>query len=194
METATSDGTTDETLMEAYLANDQRAFEQLFARMAPRLHGFFRRCFHQSSVADELLQTTFLNVHRSRHTYRSGASVQSWFFAIAANVRRDEWRRRYRIKEDCDEDALEAAERKQPPFVPAEAEATRDRIQRVRRALERLPESQRVVVSLHRYEGMSFAEIAEVLGTTPAAARIRAFRAYEVLREELRDLGRAEAA
>ncbi len=187
------DNVSDETLMQAYLANDQRAFEQLFGRIAPRLHAFFRRCFGQATVADELLQTTFLNIHKGRHTYKPGASVQTWMFAIAANVRRDEWRRRYRLKEDCSEDALEAAERKNQ-VSPTLAAETRDRIQRVRVALERLPESQRVVVSLHRYEGMSFAEIAEVLGTTPAAARIRAFRAYEALREELRDLGRAEAA
>jgi RNA polymerase sigma-70 factor (ECF subfamily) len=56
----------------------------------------------------------------------------------------------------------------------------------VRAAIKRLPESQRVVVHLHRYEELTFEQIADVLGTTPGAVRVRASRAYERLREELR--------
>jgi RNA polymerase sigma-70 factor (ECF subfamily) len=55
----------------------------------------------------------------------------------------------------------------------------------VRAALDRLPESQRTVIHLHRYEGMTFVEIAQVLGTTPGAVKLRAFRGYEQLRAEL---------
>jgi RNA polymerase sigma-70 factor (ECF subfamily) len=58
----------------------------------------------------------------------------------------------------------------------------------VRTAIDRLPEAQRAVVYLHRYEGMTFDEIAAVLSTTPGAARTRASRAYDTLRKELRDL------
>ncbi len=183
----------DEMLMEAYLGNsDRNAFETLFSRLAPRLHAFFRRCFGDASTADEMLQITFLNIHRGRHTYRTGARVKTWAFAIAANVRRDEWRRRYRIKEDCDEYALETAEQQQI-VAPTAAREQQDRIDRVRLALEHLPEAQRVVVSLHRYEEMSFEEIARVLGITAVAARVRAFRAYERLRDELRDLAEQDA-
>jgi RNA polymerase sigma-70 factor (ECF subfamily) len=56
----------------------------------------------------------------------------------------------------------------------------------VRAAIKRLPESQRVVVHLHRYEELTFEQIADVLGTTPGAVRVRASRAYERLREDLR--------
>ena len=56
----------------------------------------------------------------------------------------------------------------------------------MRAAIKRLPESQRVVVHLHRYEELTFEQIAQVLGTTPGAVRVRASRAYERLREELR--------
>jgi len=61
-----------------------------------------------------------------------------------------------------------------------------DAVDAVRAALDRLPESQRVVVHLHRYEGLTFEEIAAVLSTTPGAVRVRASRAYEKLRQELR--------
>ena len=58
--------------MAAYVAGDARAFEQLFARLAPRLHGFFRRSFGEA--ADDLLQVTFMKVHRARQQYRQGHS------------------------------------------------------------------------------------------------------------------------
>jgi RNA polymerase sigma factor (sigma-70 family) len=161
----------DETLMARYLAGDHQAFEQLFGRLAPRIYGLFMRSFGQPTVAEELVQTTFLNMHRSRATYRVGLPLKPWLFTIAVRVRRDELRRRYRLKEDCDEEALVRAAR-------------------VREAIDRLPESQRVVVQLHRFEGLTFAQIAEILGTTALAVRARAFRAYETLRVDLADLVR----
>ena len=58
----------------------------------------------------------------------------------------------------------------------------------MRAALDALPESQRTVIHLHRYEGLTFAEISRVLGTTPGAVKLRAFRGYETLRERLKGL------
>ena len=63
-------GPTDEELMSAYVAGDARAFEKLFARLAPRVHAFFRRSFRDEGVADDLLQVTFMKVHRARVQYR----------------------------------------------------------------------------------------------------------------------------
>ena len=61
--------------MAAYVAGDRRAFEQLFARLAPRLHRFFRRSFSAEATADDLLQVTFLKLHRARDTYKVGMPV-----------------------------------------------------------------------------------------------------------------------
>lgn len=174
--------------MAGYMAGERRAFETLFARFAPRLHRFFLRSFGNTSVADDMLQTTFLRLHQGRRTYRDGAPVRPWLFTIAARVRSDELRRRHRLPPEADESALDRAE--------ALAEASRDPRagdptetgDRVRRALEKLPEAQRIVVHLHRFEGMTFAEIASVLGNTEGAVRVRAFRAYAKLRDNLRDL------
>jgi RNA polymerase sigma-70 factor, ECF subfamily len=58
----------------------------------------------------------------------------------------------------------------------------------VRAALDALPESQRTVIHLHRYEGMTFSEIATVLHSTPGAVKLRAFRGYETLRQRLKGL------
>jgi RNA polymerase sigma-70 factor (ECF subfamily) len=177
-------GPTDEELMSAYVAGDSRAFEDLFARLAPRVHGFFLRSFRNEAVADDLLQVTFMKVHRGRDQYRPELKLAPWLFAVAARVRVDELRRRLRLPEDAGEDAIALAD-EQAPREPPHATDLKDA---VRAALEALPESQRTVIHLHRYEGMTFVEIARVLGTTAGAVKLRAFRGYETLREQLKEL------
>jgi len=184
-----SDATDEHAWMLAYLAGDQRAFEQLFRRFAPKVYGFFLRAFGDDTTAHELMQTTFFNMHRSRMTYRSDMPVRPWVFTIAAHVRRDELRRRYRRKEDGDESALMEAENMQArQLTSSYDDSQQERVARVRAAIDRLPESQRTIVQLHRYEGFTFEQIAALLGSTPVAVRGRAFRAYERLRVELAEL------
>ncbi|HEX4474334.1 MAG TPA: RNA polymerase sigma factor [Polyangiaceae bacterium] len=182
------DPDSDESLMALYVAGDRRAFERLFARIAPKIHAFFRRAFRDEMVADELMQITFLNVHRARATYRPELPLRPWLFTIAAHVRRDEWRKRYRLAEDAGEDALAAAEQSRAVAAAEQRDAAEDRAAVVRRALDSLSEIQRVILQLHRYEGMTYAEIAQTLGSTPGAVRQHAFRAYEDLRTRLGDL------
>jgi RNA polymerase sigma factor (sigma-70 family) len=176
--------------MSAYVAGDARAFERLFARLAPRVHGFFMRSFREPAVADDLLQVTFMKVHRARTQYRGDLKVAPWLFAVAARVRLDELRKRLRLREDApqalDDEALDRAVEKLS--FEAEPPPDGDVAEAVRRALDALPESQRTVIHLHRYEGLTFAEIAQVLGTTPGAVKLRAFRGYETLRETLKEL------
>jgi RNA polymerase sigma-70 factor (ECF subfamily) len=178
------DARDDDELMAAYAGGDARAFEALFARFAPRLHAFFLRSFHEPQVAADLLQVTFMKVHRAREQYRPDSRVSPWLFAIAARVRLDELRKRLRMPEDADEEALARADEQAPRDPPPDPDV-RDA---VRAALAARPESQRAVIHLHRYEGMTFAEIARVLGSTPGAIKLRAFRGYETLRERLKGM------
>ena len=169
---------TEEGLMAAYCKGDRGAFEQLFALMGPRVHGFFMRSFKSPAVADDLLQTTFMNVHRARSNIGTTCGYGRGF-AIAARVRLDEYRRRGRLFEDPASEDLAASEMSQPVNVELSLEGA-DRAAIVRTAVEALPESQRAIVHLHRFEGMTFVEIARVLETTEGAVKLRAFRAYEV--------------
>jgi RNA polymerase sigma-70 factor, ECF subfamily len=174
--------------MAAYVSGERRAFEQLFARLAPRLHRFFRRSFQAEATADDLLQQTFLKLHRARATYKPEMRVAPWAFAIAARVRIDELRRRKRLPEDGDEEALARAEEAEAAARAAAGTSgaiDTDTAEAVRRAVDALPESQRVVIHLNRFEGLTFAEIARVLGTTEGAIKLRAFRAYGTLRAAL---------
>lgn len=173
--------------MALYAEGDGAAFRRLFELMAPRIRAFFLRSFADAAVADDLTQATFLKLHTARVSYRADRPLKPWVFTIAAGVRCDELRRRYRLPRHVGEADLGYAEATLLEEAQSE-EQTGDssRAEAVRAAIKRLPESQRVVVHLHRYEELTFEQIAEVLGTTPGAVRVRASRAYERLREELR--------
>jgi RNA polymerase sigma factor (sigma-70 family) len=174
--------------MAAYAAGDERAFDALFKSLAPRLLGFFMRAIADRALADDLLQTTFVRLHAARHTYRDGAPVRPWVFTIAARVRIDELRRRRRTPRAASELDLERLQA-EPTADAADDGLDQGALgQRVRAAIDALPESQRMVVHLHRFEELSFAQIGSVLGVSEGAARIRAFRAYAALRERLSPL------
>src|SRR5215471_15350954 len=134
--------------MAQYAAGDQVAFQRLFALLAPRIRAFFLRSFSEdASVAEDLTQTTFLKLHRARASYRPELPLKSWVFTIAAGVRRDELRRRYRLPPHVGEAELEQAEARlslEPQAGQKIDDASRS--DAVRTAMEHLPESQRVVV------------------------------------------------
>lgn len=182
--------TTEEKLMAQYAAGDDVAFRDLFALLAPKLRAFFFRSFVDVSLAEDLTQTTFLKLHRARASYCPELPLKPWLFTIAAGVRRDELRRLYRLRPHVGEAELERAEPQASEEVgPFRTAGASNEVEAVRAAVNRLPESQRAVLHLHCHEELTFEQIAQVLGTTPGAVRVRASRAYERLRQGLRPAG-----
>jgi RNA polymerase sigma-70 factor (ECF subfamily) len=172
--------------MEAYAAGDAQAFERLFHSLAPSLHAFFIRSVGQGAVAEDLLQTTFLKIHGARASWRPDERLRPWVFTIAARVRLDWLRRQGHVEEELDDEVADddpGGERD-----PHDAVLAGERAERVRAALDSLPEPQRLVLHLHRFEELSYAEIGAVLGISEGAAKLRAFRAYGRLRRLLADL------
>ncbi len=174
----------EEALMEAYVAGDAGAFRRLFRSLAPSIHAFFARSVGRGAAAEDLMQTAFLKIHAARRSWRRGERLRPWAFTIAARVRVDWLRRQGRSEREIAGDDLPEAEAEDGPGDAAVAE---ERAERVRAAIGRLSEPQRVVVHLHRFEGLSFAEIGAALGISEGAAKLRAFRAYAQLRELLAD-------
>ena len=181
--------------MARYAAGDEQAFRPLFRQLGPRLYGFFRRSIADHALCEDLVQITFVRLHAARSSYRSGAAVRPWVFTIAARVRIDELRRRQRQRQlsyEGDLDRVRAETDAAGDFTQDEPIDAGARQKSVRDAIEALPAGYRMVVHLHRFEGLSFPEIGAVLGCSPGAARIRAFRAYAILREQLRPLREKE--
>jgi RNA polymerase sigma-70 factor (ECF subfamily) len=157
-------------LMSGYLDGHIDAFDRLYAVLAPKVRGYLVAQCRDGALADDLVQDTFFQLHRSRRTYEPGRPVTPWVFAIARHVFLMHVRgtgRRVRFEETL------AAH---PADVARDADRSIADRDAVRRALVALPADQRRALLLHHIEGWSFAEIAARLGIRVNAAKTRAFR------------------
>jgi RNA polymerase sigma-70 factor (ECF subfamily) len=165
-----------EALMAAYQAGSLPAFERLHAAIAPSLLGYLTSLARDRGQAQDLLQETFLQIHRSRRAYRPGLPVRPWAFAIARHVwLMDRRARGRRPGADAPLPDLPV-----PPEVAGLAE--RDRLAR---ALETLAADRREALLLHHVWGFRFAEIGQMLGIRADAAKLRSSRAMADLRRVL---------
>ncbi len=175
---------TDEELMERFCDGEQAAFEALFARHAGRVQGFLARMVRDGPLAEDLLQTTFLSVIRARGRYEPGTRFAPWLLTIAANAARDALRRRQHVE------AYSKESDPSPASVPP-AVGDPGMRRRLEDALQQLHPDQREAVILSKVEGWSFEEIASMRGISVGAARVRAHRGYEKLRQLLDGLEEA---
>ncbi|MEL6546503.1 MAG: RNA polymerase sigma factor [Myxococcota bacterium] len=173
---------TDEQLMSAYCAGDQAAFRELFGRYGERLALAALRIVGDEAAARDVVQQTFLQLHRARNDYDPSRSFRPWLYTIAMNLARDERRRQGRRREDALDMEPEADLGAQHP---EQVVATQERRRVMASALATLSEDQRQVVVLHWYEGLSFPEIAQTTGAGLSAVKVRAHRAYKKLRAVL---------
>jgi RNA polymerase sigma-70 factor (ECF subfamily) len=171
--------------MERYAAGDDAAFAAVYDGVAPRLYGFLLRQTRDRARAEDVLQQTLLQIHRARARFLPGAEVMPWAFAIARRLLVDSLRRGKR--EVLSDDGELDPGRDRGPGADEVAQA-RELAVRIDRVLARLPQSQRAAFELIKNEGLSVAEAAQVLGTTVAAVKLRAHRAYEALRAALGDV------
>jgi RNA polymerase sigma-70 factor (ECF subfamily) len=168
--------------MQAYLDGDIDAFDALYAAFAGRLRGYLLAQCRDAALADDLLQETFMQIHRSRRTYQPGRPVTPWLYAIARHVylmKRRSAGRRVRFEERLVADARAGD-------VPHDALDTIAEGDAVRRALRHVPADQREALLMHHVEGWSFVEIAARLGIRVNAAKTRAFRGMKKMREHLK--------
>ncbi|MFO7567279.1 MAG: RNA polymerase sigma factor [Enhygromyxa sp.] len=183
-------------LMELYLDGDERAFTRLYERLSPLVRTQIRGKISNPATAEDLVQATFLKAHGARERFATpeGASpdraVAVWYSTIARNATIDHLRRVYReraVKLDtAGEDTVELLESLRDPLPDSEAVAVEQERQlnlaaRVRQALAGLPQNQREVVTMHKLDGMSMAEISEKLGVREGTLRVRAHRGYKAL-------------
>ncbi len=176
--------------MDRYAQGEDRAFSVVHAGLYQRMRLFLLRLCRTQALADDLLQETFLRIHRARGSFSSGAKVVPWAYAIARNVHTDFVRSAHARRTSSIEEAHEDGDG--PPEVPAgpgtdaeEVTIARQTAKVVEVALARLPPAQREAFVLIRYEGMSVADTARILGATENAVKLRAFHAYEALRAAL---------
>jgi RNA polymerase sigma-70 factor (ECF subfamily) len=189
----------DQEWMLRLRAGDDDAFDVLVGRYRAPVVRFLYRMVHHPALAEELAQEVFLRVYRARRSYRPQARFSTWLFRIATNVGLNALRdgRMRRLRETSMEDAMgEPGPRAVLADPAANAEQTlleAERRGQIRRAVEALPEKQRLAVLLHKYQEMDYTEIAAILGCSESALKSLLFRAYETLRVKLKPMLGARA-
>ncbi len=182
--------------MDRYAATgDPAAWKELYRLLEPRLRAFLVRRTRDAAWVDDLVQQTFLQMHRARGHFARGAEVTPWSFAIARRLLIDGLRKggRELLADDGAGDDGEDGDHVPCSDDSPESAVARRRIaRRIREELARMPEAHRLAFEAIQADGLSVAEAAQFLGTTRTAVKLRAHRAYEWLRARLGDEVREE--
>jgi RNA polymerase sigma-70 factor, ECF subfamily len=184
----------DVDLMLRVKAGDESAFAGLVQKYRRPMVGFMYRFCHNSSTAEELAQEVFLRVYRSRGTYEPSAKFTTWLYRIATNLavnnardtRHERPENTVRLDEP-DQDTGTTPDLADESLTVEEQMLKRERLAAIRSKVNALPERQRLAVIMHKYQQMDYREIAGVLRLSESATKSLLFRAYETLREQLKE-------
>jgi RNA polymerase sigma-70 factor (ECF subfamily) len=183
---------TDAEVMLRVAAGDNVAFDYLVEKFRRPLVGFMYRMAHNQAIAEELAQEVFLRVYRARSSYSADAKFTTWLYRIATNLAVNHARdtkpekAATSLDEADQETGLTIDVADSSPNVEQEM-LRRERLAAIRRQVEALPERQRLAVIMHKYQNMDYRQIAEVLKLSESATKSLLFRAYETLREKLKN-------
>ena len=183
----------DAAVMLELRAGNMAAFDLLLAKYRKPIMHFMFRMVHNQAVAEELAQEVFLRVYRSRETYRAEARFTTWLYRIATNLgvnhARDTRHERNASTVYLDEPDSESGTRPDVADSTPGIETTllrEERFRAIREYVMALPERQRNAVLMHKYEGLDYKQIGEVLKLSESATKSLLFRAYQTLREKLK--------
>jgi RNA polymerase sigma-70 factor (ECF subfamily) len=188
------EGRSDAEIMLQVKAGDDAAFEYLVQKYRRPMVNFMYRMAHNAAGAEDLAQEVFLRVYRSRESYEASAKFTTWLYRIATNLAvnhaRDTRHERPENQVSLDEPDEESGRTLDlPDRGPSAEEAImqRERLAAIRQRVQALPERQRIAVVMHKYQQMDYRQIAEVLKLSESATKSLLFRAYETLREQLKE-------
>jgi RNA polymerase sigma-70 factor, ECF subfamily len=183
----------DAAIMLELSHGNMAGFDFLIQKYRKPIIHFMYRMVHNQAIAEELAQEVFLRVYRSRETYRAEARFSTWLYRIATNLgvnyARDNRHERTASTIYLDEIDAETG------TTPDVADTTpgvetnmlrRERMNAIREHVMALPERQRMAVLMHKYEGMDYKQIGDVLKLSESATKSLLFRAYQTLREKLK--------
>jgi len=189
-----ADVSSDAAIMLRVAAGDESGFNYLVEKHYRAMIHFLFRMVRNQAVAEELAQEVFLRVYRSRASYRAEAKFTTWLYRIATNLAVNHARdtRHERSAQTIYLDAPDVETGTTPDVADddpsAEQNLLRDeRMAAIRQHVMALPERQRLAVLMHKYQGMDYRQIGEVLKQSESATKSLLFRAYQTLREKLKD-------
>jgi RNA polymerase sigma-70 factor, ECF subfamily len=188
------DESSDAAIMLRVAAGDETGFNYLVQKHYRAMIHFLFRMVHNQAVAEELAQEVFLRVYRSRESYRAEAKFTTWLYRIATNLAVNHARdtRHERAAQNVYLDAPDQETGTTPDVADDEPNVEQnllrdERMAAIRKHVMALPERQRMAVLMHKYQGMDYRQIGDVLKLSESATKSLLFRAYQTLRERLKD-------
>ncbi|WP_460575289.1 RNA polymerase sigma factor [Hymenobacter coalescens] len=170
----------DDALMAQVQAGDLDQLSVLFDRyQLPIFNYLLRRTNNDLETAEDLTQTVFERVLKYRASYHPSQQFRAWIYQLARNAHADHWQRQQRMR------TFEVQEVEQHGGLGATAFAamtSTEREQNLHEALALLPDAQRDILVLHRFQGFSYEEIGQQLACSAGAAKVKAHRALQALR------------
>jgi RNA polymerase sigma-70 factor (ECF subfamily) len=187
-------GMEDSAIMLELRAGNLSGFDFLIQKYRRPIVNFMYRMVHNQAVAEELAQEVFLRVFRSRETYRAEARFSTWLYRIATNLGVNHARdtRHERAASTVYLDQADPVTGTTPDVADTTPGAedsllSRERMNAIRQHVMALPERQRMAVLMHKYEGMDYRQIGDILKLSESATKSLLFRAYQTLREKLKE-------
>ncbi len=190
----TLDPLSDAAIMLRAAAGDEEGFNYLAQKYHRPIFHFLFRMVRNQAIAEELAQEVFLRVYRSRQSYRAEARFSTWLYRIATNLAVNYARdtKHERAARNVYLDAPDEQTGTTPDVADDEPSVEQrlmreERMKAIRTHVMALPERQRMAVLMHKYQGMDYHEIGEVLKLSESATKSLLFRAYQTLRSKLKD-------
>ncbi|WP_317891097.1 RNA polymerase sigma factor [Edaphobacter bradus] len=184
----------DAAIMLELRSGNMAGFDFLIQKYRKPIIHFMYRMVHNQAVAEELAQEVFLRVYRSRETYRAEARFSTWLYRIATNLGvnyvRDTRHERNASTVYLDETDSETGTTVDVADSTPNVETNllrSERLNAIRQHVLALPERQRMAVLMHKYEGMDYKQIGEILKLSESATKSLLFRAYQTLRGRLKE-------
>jgi RNA polymerase sigma-70 factor (ECF subfamily) len=178
----------DEELVARSIRGDAESFNQLILRWERPIYALAYRTIGREEDARDVCQETFLRAFRALPGFRGQAKFSTWLYRIALNLCRD-WMRRERrapvVQPSENVDLMELAAATEPTESIENLVVRRDLMRTVEVAMAALPEEQRTAIILKEYHGLTFQEIADLVGCPLSTAKTRLYQGLTVVRREL---------
>ena len=190
----------DEDLMKLCQQGDEGAFEVLFQRYESPALSFIHRLIGDQSRTEALGQEAFLRIFKDAKSYQYPRSFTTWFYTIVRNLCKNElrWRSRHptvSIEENIDHSERSGSDHsariadflKSESTDPLDRMVSREMNQKLEMALKALPDLEREILILNRFQRLKYREISEIVGVPISTVRARIYSALECLRKSIKD-------
>lgn len=175
----------DQELMKLVQDGDFSRAAEIFDRYSGRIYNFAYRFLKNSEAAEDATQEVFVKMMKYAKQFHGDAKLSTWLFSITANLCRDYLRKAENKNKEGEETLLTLPANQS--YSPERNLEMRQNEERVQKALQSLTPEQREAILLSRYQGLSYAEIAQIAGCSEGAVKTRVFRAMETLKKLLSD-------